>query len=50
MLRAVPLRLVCGRDHPHLDAVELAQRAPQLVQPAGADSVVVCEQDEHLHR
>ena len=48
MLRAVPLRFVCGAITRTLDAVELAERAAQLVQPAGADSVVVCEQDEHL--
>jgi hypothetical protein len=35
------------RDHSYLDPVELQQGAAQLVQAASADSVVVCEQDEH---
>ena len=34
-------------DHAQVDAVELADRTAELVKPAGPDSVVVCQQDEH---
>ena len=48
MLRAVPLRFVCGAITRTSTSSSSRERPPQLVQAAGADSVVVCEQDEHL--
>ena len=50
MLRAVALRFVFGAITSTIDVVELAQRAPRRLQPAGGDPVVVGQQDPHATR